>query len=188
MTRRVLVVLFALALTPVFTGEGAQRPDHWARPLASEHLKNFYQLDDKVYRSDQPGRKGFEELRQRGIRSILNLRDHHSDERKAKGLGLNLYRVEMSAGDIRTDDVIAALRIIRFAEGPVLIHCWHGSDRTGVVSAMYRIVFQNWSREQAIDELKNGGYGYHSIYDNIPRFIESATIEEIRQKVFAAAP
>lgn len=188
MARRVLVLLVAVVLASVLNVEGARRPAHWARPIASDNLRNFYQLDDRVYRSGQPDRKGFEELQRRGILTILNLRDNHSDDRKAKGLGLNLHRVEMEAGDIRMDDMIAALRIIRSSNGPVLIHCWHGSDRTGAVSALYRIVFQNWTKEQAIDELKNGGYGYHSIYGNIPRFIQDASIEEIRQKVFAPAP
>ena len=163
---------------------GTQRPEQWAQPLSSAHLQNFYRLDERVYRSDQPDRKGFEELRQRGIRNVLNLRDLHSDERKARGLGLKLYRVKMNAGEIREEDVIEALRIIRAADGPILIHCWHGSDRTGVISALYRIVFLGWTKDEAIEEMKNGGFGYHAIYGNIPRFISEASIEEIRRKVF----
>jgi hypothetical protein len=57
--------------------------------------------------------------------------------------GLNLYRVPMDAGKIKTADVVAALRFIKQSEGPVLIHCRHGSDRTGTISALHRIVFQN---------------------------------------------
>ena len=71
------------------------------------------------------------------------------------------------------------------AEGPVLIHCWHGSDRTGLVSALYRIVSQGWSKEDAIDELMHGGYGHHSLYKNIPEFIRHADVEEIKRQVFA---
>jgi len=46
-------------------------------------------------------------------------------------------------------------------------------------------VFQNWSKEEAIEELMNGGYGYHAMYKNIPEFIRAADIESIRQRVFA---
>ena len=112
-------------------------------------------------------------------------RDHHTDDREAKGLGLTLYRVEMEAGEIRNDQVVDALRIIRASKGPIVIHCWHGSDRTGLISAMYRILNQNWSKEEAIEELMKGGYGYHSLYRNIPEYIRKADIESIRQRVIA---
>ena len=76
-----------------------------------------------------------------------------------------------------------ALRIIRMADGPVLIHCWHGSDRTGLISAMYRVLYQNWSKDEAIDELMKGGYGYHSLYRNIPEYIRKVDIPNIRKMV-----
>ncbi len=161
----------------------ALRPATWATPVPSEHLKNFYKIDDQVYRSAQPNKKGFRELRTLGIKNVLSFRDHHSDD-DGKEFGLTLYRVRMEAGGITTEQVVEALRIIRNADGPVLIHCWHGSDRTGLVSALYRIVFQGWSKDAAIDELINGGYGYHSLYKNIPEFIRQADIEEIRKQVF----
>jgi protein tyrosine phosphatase (PTP) superfamily phosphohydrolase (DUF442 family) len=163
----------------------AQRPATWARPVSSELLKNFYRIDDKLYRSAQPNKKGFEELKTLGIRNVLSFRDHHSDD-EGKDSGLNLYRVEMDAGDVTTEQVVEALRIIRNSKGPVLIHCWHGSDRTGLISAMYRIVFQGWSKDESIDELMHGGYGYHSLYKNIPEFIRQADIEEIRKQVHAS--
>ena len=96
---------------------------------------------------------------------------------------MNLYRVEMGARKIKTEDVVAALRIIKKSEGPVVVHCWHGSDRTGAVIAMYRVVFQNWPKEAALEELMNGGYGYHSIYKNIPEFIRAVDIDDIRKRV-----
>jgi protein tyrosine phosphatase (PTP) superfamily phosphohydrolase (DUF442 family) len=161
-----------------------QRSETWATPVQSKHLNNFYKIDDKVYRSAQPGTKGFGELKILGIRNVLSLRDYHSDE-DGKEFGLNLYRVGMEAGDITTEKVIEALRIIRNAEGPILVHCWHGSDRTGLISAMYRILFQGWSKDDAIDELMHGGYGYHSLYKNIPEFISQADIDEIRKEVLA---
>ncbi len=161
-----------------------QRPAAWAMPVRSDNLQNFYRLDDKVYRSAQPDKKGFQELAAIGVKNVLSLRDYHSDD-DGRDSGLNLYRVKMEAGDITIGQLTDALRIIRNSEGPILIHCWHGSDRTGLVSAMYRVVFQGWSKEDAIDELMNGGYGYHSLYKNIPEFIRQADIERVKQGVFA---
>lgn len=185
MMKRTAVLVLALWVTTLSASENQARPETWAVPLQTDKLQNFYKLDDKVYRSEQPDRKGFDYLRSLGIRNVLNLRDHHKDDAKAKGAGLTLYRVEMSAGRITTDEVVTALRIIRLSEGPIVIHCWHGSDRTGTVSALYRIIFQNWSKNEAIEELMQGGYGYHAMYKNIPEFIRAADIDAIKRRVFA---
>jgi protein tyrosine/serine phosphatase len=181
----IAVLVLALWSATLYAAEQQARSTKWAQPITTDQLQNFYKLDDKVYRSEQPDRKGFGYLKSFGIRNVLNLRDHHKDDAKAKGSGLTLYRVEMRAGKITTDEVVAALRIIKRAEGPIVVHCWHGSDRTGTVSALYRIIFQNWSKEEAVEELMNGGYGYHAMYKNIPAFIRSADIDDIKRRVFA---
>jgi protein tyrosine/serine phosphatase len=180
---RIAVLILALSIATLSAAEQQARPAEWATPVPAASLKNVYKLDEKVYRSAQPDRKGFEELKRLGIRNVLSFRDHHADDRNAKGLGLTLYRVKMEAGEIRDEQVVEALRIIRTAKGPIAIHCWHGSDRTGLISAMYRILFQNWSKEEAIEELMKGGYGYHSLYRNIPEYIRKVGVESIRQRV-----
>jgi protein tyrosine/serine phosphatase len=114
---------------------------------------------------------------------VLNLRNYHSNKDEAKGTSLMLNRVAMSAHNSDWDELVEAMRIIKNRKGPIVIHCWHGSDRTGLVAALYRIIFQNWTKEDALDELENGGYGYHSIYGNIKTFIRSFDIEEFRKEV-----
>jgi len=183
--KRAAVLVLAFLVSTLYAAVQQARPAEWATPVPSASLNNFYKLDEKVYRSAQPDRKGFEELKRLGIRNVLSFRDHHADDRGAKGLGLTLYRVKMEAGEIRDDQVVEAIRIIRTAKGPIVIHCWHGSDRTGLISAMYRILYQNWSKEEAIEELMKGGYGYHSLYRNIPEYIRKVDIESIRQRVLA---
>ena len=42
---------------------------------------------------------------------------------------------------------------------PVLIHCRAGLHRTGVLAALYRQEYECWSREEALRELKNNGFG-----------------------------
>jgi len=179
------MLLLVSASTALAADATGTRPALWAQPVATQELKNFYRLDDKVYRSAQPDEEGFAELQQLGITTILNLRDYHSDDDEAEGLDLTLRRVEMDAGSITVEQLVAALREIHQAKGPVLIHCWHGSDRTGTVSAGYRIIMQGWSREAAVDELVNGGYGYHAIYGNIPELLKGLDIEAVRAAVFA---
>jgi protein-tyrosine phosphatase len=42
---------------------------------------------------------------------------------------------------------------------PVLIHCRAGLHRTGVMTAVYRMEYDGWSPQQAIQELKANGFG-----------------------------
>ena len=60
------------------------------------------------------------------------------------------------------------------------MHCLHGADRTGVIIAIYRIIYQGWTKSQAIDEMENGGFNFHSIFFNIPAYINNADIPVIK--------
>ena len=71
-------------------------------------------------------------------------------------------------------------------DGPFLVHCRHGADRTGVACAMFRIVEQGWSRVDAIREMKDGGFGFHPLWKNIPRYLEKVDVAKIRRGVDAA--
>lgn len=163
---------------------GQDRSPNWAVPVTGLSLKNIYRIDSALYRSEQPDAKSFKELQEYGIKEVLNLRFWNSDEKEAEGTNLILHHVKLNAYNINDYDIIQALRIIKNKKGPLLFHCKHGSDRTGALNAMYRIVFQNVSKEDALDELVNGGYGFHSIFINIPSYIKKVDIEKIKSKVF----
>ncbi|MEJ2691514.1 MAG: tyrosine-protein phosphatase [Candidatus Thiodiazotropha sp.] len=178
------ILLLALLSPLSALADARVRPSEWAQPMLGIELDNFYRLNKEVYRSKQPDDELMAELEKMGIRSILNLRQYHSDEDEARDTHLKLYHVPVNAGDIDDAFVVTALRAIAEAEKPILIHCWHGSDRTGVVSAMYRLVFQDWPRERAIDEFINGGYGYHaSFYPNIEQYLKQVDVDAIRRQV-----
>ena len=112
-----------------------------------------------------------------------NLRNRHSDDDEAAETKIKLHRLKMKAHSVNEEQLIKALRIIRNRKGPIVFHCHHGSDRTGAVCAMYRIVFQGVSKQKAIQEMTEGGFGFHRIYKNIIRTIEKADIERIKREV-----
>lgn len=165
------------------TTRASSRPGTWAKPVASAALKNFYRLDADVFRSEQPTRQAFEEARAKGIKSIINLRADHSDAALVEGLGFHLVEVPMTAGGFSEEDVVKALRAIESAPKPVLVHCQYGADRTGVVLAMYRVVVQDWTKEDALAEMTGGGFGFHPRFVNIPAFVKEADVAGIREKL-----
>lgn len=183
-----VLALCLLMSAPVFAqaAEPVRKPE-WATPIAT--AQNLYQVTPTFYRSAKLSTESLATLRKLGIRTVVSLRAFHGDNEVLDKSGIRMVRIPIYTWDIDDKDVIAALRVIRQAEadGPVLLHCLHGADRTGLVSAMYRIIYQGWSREQALDELEHGGYGYHAIWKNIPKYLKNVDLEHIRQAVEAPA-
>jgi protein tyrosine/serine phosphatase len=158
----------------------------WAKPITLAGVPNLNLVAPNLYRSAQPTADGFQAARKRlHLNSVLNLRESSTDTALLVGMQLESRSVPMNAMHITQGEVIEALKIITAAKakGPVLVHCLHGADRTGVVMAMYRILYQGWSKEQAIDEMKNGGYNFHSIFVNIPNFIQNADIAAFKREL-----
>lgn len=162
------------------------RPTEWAAPMINLSLANCYRVSDELYRCEQPEKKDIADLQALGIRSILNLRRWNSDPKALEQAGFKLIVERMEADDLTMDNLVAALRQIKAAPKPVLLHCWHGSDRTGSVVAAYRIVFQNWTPTAALDELRYGGFGYHEKwFPNIITLFETLDAADLRGRVLA---
>jgi tyrosine-protein phosphatase SIW14 len=162
--RPALLLILAAALLPA--AELRTRPATWAQPVLSvggrePPVENWHVVDARVQRSAQPDRAGMRAATAAGIRTVLSLRAWHDDEDEARGTGLHLVRIPMDAGEITEAQLILAVQAIRTASGPVLVHCWHGSDRTGAVVAAWRIAAQGWTPAAAAEELADGGYGHH---------------------------
>jgi protein tyrosine/serine phosphatase len=87
----------------------------------------------------------------------------------------------MTTWNIEDKDVIRFLQIVTDPKRiPVFVHCQHGADRTGTMCAIYRITIQYWSKDEAIDEMTKGGFGYHSIWRNLPDYVRSLDIYAIK--------
>ncbi len=147
--------------------------------------ENFHRVADGIYRSGQPSRAEFRELAADGFKSDLNLREYHSDKRALRGLGITEYRFPVAAGSLTEEQLFEALKIIRDVPRPILIHCWHGSDRTGAVVAAYRIAFEQWPVTKALEEMRRKEFGFHDrIYRNIPELLESIDWDRFRTRLF----
>jgi len=119
-----------------------------------------------------------------GILTVINLRAFHSDHAEVAGTALLNEELSVKTWHLEDEDVVRVLRMLKdTARGPYLVHCQHGADRTGTMIAMYRIIFQGWSKEKAIDELVNGGYGFHPIWKNILEYVQNVDVEKIRAAV-----
>ena len=78
--------------------------------------------------------------------------------------------------------------LLRTEDGPFLIHCQHGADRTGLMSAMYRCSNRTGPWTTRWPSSPSGGYGYHSVWKNIVRYLREVDIEKLRAAIVAGAP
>lgn len=115
-----------------------------------------------------------EEIRARDIKTVINLgsrTDWDIEVCKAEGVEL----IDMPVGDVWCICGVAApghdvvppspydltpfWEAIDNAErSPVLIHCWGGIHRTGVLTGIYRIERQGWTAEDALAEMRLYGF------------------------------
>lgn len=141
-------------------------------PPVLPKVENSYRVSPELYRSGQPDKEGFRTIERAGIKSVLNLREYHTDDDEAAGTGLKLLHYPVAAGSVTEQDIVNILNLLRTAPKPVLVHCWHGSDRTGITVAAYRIVEQGVSVEDAEKEFIDDRFGHHEFwYGNLRRLL-----------------
>ena len=85
--------------------EPAARPERWAVPMTCAGVPNLHKVSDKLYRSAQPTAEGMTNLVALGIKTVVNLRDNHSDSDEIGGLPLKAYRIEIFTGNMK-DSVV----------------------------------------------------------------------------------
>ena len=161
----------------------ATRPASWAQPVDVAGVGNCYRLADGLYRGAQPDGAGFENLRKIGVKSVVNLRFDHSDQDKIGATQLEYLHIPMIAFSRPTDEqVVEFLRFVTDkGHQPVFVHCQHGSERTGMMCAIYRIAVCGWPREEAIREMKAGGFGYHPECETLVEYIRrDLSVDELK--------
>lgn len=160
-----------------FSSEGKDssrlaRPEKWAKKMEVKGVPNLHKVSDILYRSAQPTAEGMTNLVTLGIKTVVNLRMSEVDAELVGALPLKRRHISIFAGNMKLRYINEFLSILDDTNAvPVLVHCRHGADRTGTACAMYRTLREGWSADEAIDEMKNGGFGFHSIWFNLPRFI-----------------
>jgi len=167
------------------TGDQAEtaRNPKWAKKIDVAGVDNFHKVCHVLYRGAQPSAEGMKNLEKMGIKTIVNLRSFHSDRDEMKGAKMAYEHITMKAWHPEDKEIVRFLKIVTSKDNrPVFVHCQYGADRTGTMCALYRIAMQGWTREDAIEEMTEGGFGYHGIWKNLVDYVEKLDIEKIKRK------
>jgi Protein tyrosine/serine phosphatase len=180
-----LTLMAAFAL-PQAQADEAARPAQWAQPIAAQY--NLYQMSPTLYRSALPDSEAQALLDKLKIGTVINFLNE-PDDTWLKTPGVVQVQLPYRTNHVDDADVLTALRAIQSAQarGPVLMHCKHGSDRTGLMSAMYRVVVEGWSKEDALKEMTQGGFGESSHHKDGAAYLMKADIPKLRAALSSGA-
>jgi protein tyrosine phosphatase (PTP) superfamily phosphohydrolase (DUF442 family) len=174
------ILLFAAAFAPA--QPSTNRPASWAQKVEVAGVKNCFQVTTNLYRGAQPTAVGMAHLQALGVRMVVDLRMLRSDRHKLHGTGLKSLNLGMVPWSADPDDVVKFLKAATDTNNlPAFVHCEYGADRTGLMCAMYRIVVCDWTKQEAIAEMKNGGF--HFSWNTLVSFIEKADVAEFKRRV-----
>jgi protein tyrosine/serine phosphatase len=175
--RWVLGVLVAVAVVGI--------PTAYFRSTYAHGKRLRVVADGKLYRSGQLTANGFEDaFRRYGIKTVINLQEEARDPlipedwqgepavRESDVCAANGVKYVALDGGVLDhpgqdpgsrppviDEFLAILEDPARYPQPVLIHCKAGLHRTGLLTAVYRMEFEGWSKDRAVRELRANGFG-----------------------------
>ncbi|MBA4274851.1 MAG: protein tyrosine phosphatase [Alphaproteobacteria bacterium] len=102
-----------------------------------------------------------------GFKTILNLRGanagapwYDAERAYAKQAGITLIDFRISTKEqLSKREILRLIATMRDAPKPLLIHCKHGSDRTGLATALYRAAIEG--RSEGVAEFQLSPYYGH---------------------------
>ncbi len=124
-------------------------------------LPNLGKVHDRLYRGGQPEKEGFEELKKLGVQIVVNFResseqDNEREKARVEALGMRYVDIPWRGFDDPDNAQVAQfLQLVSENRGQTIFyHCRRGAERTGVMTAAYRMAFERWSPEQALAEME----------------------------------
>lgn len=152
-------------------------------------LDNLYLVNksDSIFRSKQPNYEDFKLLRQEyNIQSILKLDTEKIED--YRDIKFNINTVAMPWETVSELQVLAALQFLKQAPKPLLVHCAAGVDRTGIVIALYRVLFNSWPKDSALAEMKGTegwehGYLHDKTNPDLINYYDTVDVYRLKKQV-----
>lgn len=147
-------------------GGPGQRLRAWANMLLVDHgifrlaYLNAHRVTQRLWRSAQPAPHQIARFARHGVKTIVNLRggrEHGSwplqkEACERHGIALVDF-VLRSRGAPDRATILAAKDFFATLEAPALVHCKSGADRAGFFSALYLLVHEGRSLDEAMRQL-----------------------------------
>lgn len=185
----------SLLLAPAVAVADAQEIHKAGLPGAQAHSKlkkiedlpNFHAVHPYLFRSGEPTEAGLRTAHDKyGIKTLIDLRaaprDINFERAIADRLGMTYINLPMSDKPPTQAQVATLMKTLRAARDskplePVLVHCAHGSDRTGCMIGIWRVTEDGYDYDRAYKEMRK--------YWFTPKFVKLSG--SVREAADAAA-
>lgn len=153
-----------------------------AKKLDLRGLPNLGAVTSRLYRGGQPAAEGFAALQKLGIEIVVNFRNEKDrvlgERGQVEALGMRYVSIPWRGFDHPENKQVAAfLDLVRAnPQKKIFVHCRRGAERTGVMSAAYRIAVEGWTSEQALAEMEQyrfRGFWFRHLKKYIRNFPET---------------
>ena len=175
-------LLVALAIAaPVSAKDVKQTPPASAAAQPVVHIENFGQVNERYYRGAQPIGRDFADLAKLGVKATIDLTngddEDGAEQRLAESAGLKFFKIAMDTRVVPTPEQIGTfLSIVNDpANQPVYVHCVGGRHRTGVMTAIYRMLEEKWAPSRAFQEMKSYRFGADFLHPEFKKFVLAFT-------------
>jgi tyrosine-protein phosphatase SIW14 len=139
-----------------------------AAPAPSARIKNFGRVNENFYRGAQPDPEGFAELKQLGVKTVIDLREERKRQAPewVRAAGMEYVNIPLRAGRPATEaETEQFLRLVNDpANWPVYVHCKGGRHRTGALTAVYRITHDGWTADLAFKEMLDYDFNHGGLF------------------------
>jgi tyrosine-protein phosphatase SIW14 len=139
-------------------------------------IDNFGRVNDRYYRGAQPDARALADLARLGVKATIDLTSgdgNESEQRLAEAAGMKFFKIAMDTRVVPTPEQIATfLGIVNDpANQPVFVHCVGGRHRTGVMTAIYRMMEEQWTAARAFQEMKAFKFGADFLHPEFKKFV-----------------
>lgn len=144
----------------------ARRIRAWISMILTDHgifrlfYLNLHRVTERFWRSAQPAPHQIRAIAAKGVRTVVNLRGGREYgswplEREAvEECGMVLEELLVrSRGAPDKETMLAARAFFARLEYPVLVHCKSGADRAGFASALYLLLHEGRTADEALGQL-----------------------------------
>ena len=145
-------------------------------------IKGFCKVSENIYRGGQPTAQGFVNLKKMGVKTIVDFIPDHSDEKLIADLGFEYFQIPVKLWNQQEKNVIQFLKIVTSPKYcPVFVHCDNGTEKTGLMMAVYRMCVEDWASYDATKELCK--LGMKKYRKNVGAYLNSIDKVKIKNNI-----
>ncbi len=136
----------------------------FAQSVCWAAIPNENSISQNILRGGRPANADLDRLKVQGYKAIISFENNAqaiaAEKQYAEKLGFKFFSYPMNAWNKPNDSQIneVLMQMSEKQNYPLFIHCEHGRDRTGLVSALYRVLKQGWKAQDAHEEMLALGF------------------------------